>query len=110
MAQLAITWQPQGTSGVCGLCTREVACGDGPGLCLAESGNPVCRACGKARTPALVALLDLAGIADHVGRIGRHTLVPPMGALLELAGAAENYTRSHARPLRGVRVGVSRAG
>jgi hypothetical protein len=52
----------------------------------------VCRPCGKKHAPSLVALLDLAHVAERVGRIGRHTLVPPMGALLDLARAAESYT------------------
>jgi hypothetical protein len=38
--------------------------------------------------------LDLAQVAERVGRIGRHTLVPPLGALLDLARAAEDYTHS----------------
>ena len=44
----------------------------------------------------LVALLDLAHVADKVGRIGRHLLTPSMESLLDLARAAENY--SHASP------------
>ncbi len=35
--------------------------------------------------------MDLAYIAERVGRIGQHTLVPPMTALLDLARAAEEY-------------------
>ena len=40
--------------------------------------------------------MGLADAAERVGRIGRHTVVPPMTALLELARAAENY--AHAAP------------
>jgi hypothetical protein len=54
----------------------------------------VCRNCGKKHAPTLVALLDLASTASRVGRIGHHTLVPPMTALLDLARAAEDYTRA----------------
>jgi hypothetical protein len=36
--------------------------------------------------------LELARIAERVGRIGQHTLVPPITALLDLARAAEEYT------------------
>jgi hypothetical protein len=61
-------------------------------LCLAESQDCVCRRCGKQHAPSLTALLDLAGAAERVGRIGRHTVFPPLGALLDLARAAENYT------------------
>jgi hypothetical protein len=57
----------------------------------------VCRDCGKSHAPALAALLDLAHVADRVGRIGRHMLVPPLDALLDLARAAENYNDSRQR-------------
>jgi hypothetical protein len=56
----------------------------------------VCSECGKKHAPTLAALVDLAGVAERVGRIGRHTLVPPLGALLELARAAENYSTNSA--------------
>jgi hypothetical protein len=46
----------------------------------------------------LSSLLDLAGTARRVGRIGRHTLCPPLTALLDLARAAEDYL--HTAPLR----------
>jgi hypothetical protein len=49
-----------------------------------------------------VALIDLAFTAQRVGRIGHHTLVPPMTALLDLARAAEDYTRCTPRPCRAV--------
>ncbi len=51
----------------------------------------MCRECGKKEAPHLEALLLLAQVAERVGRIKRHTLVPPLEALLELAGAAEEY-------------------
>jgi len=54
----------------------------------------VCRSCGKKHAPSLAALLDLERVAQRVGRIRRHTLVPPFEALLDLARAAEVYTAS----------------
>ena len=61
----------------------------------------VCDDCGRKHAPSLSALVDLAKVAERVGRIGRHTLVPPMTALLDLARAAENYstnsTKNHRR-------------
>jgi hypothetical protein len=59
---------------------------------------PACRECGKKHAPVLAALLDLAGTAKRVGRIGRHTLFPPLTALLDLARAAEDYL--HTSPQR----------
>ena len=39
-------------------------------------------------------------IRDRVGRIGRHTVCPPLTALLDLARAAENYTSAKPRCVR----------
>ena len=50
--------------------------------------------------PSLAALIHLADAAERVGRIGRHTVFPPMTALLELARAAENYAHTAPAPLR----------
>jgi hypothetical protein len=44
--------------------------------------------------------VDLARVAERVGRINRHTLVPSLGALLDLARAAENYSHSALVPFR----------
>ena len=80
------------------------ACGEftlskkGPRLFAGHAEEPLCRDCGKRQAPHLVALLDLAGVADKVGRLCRHLLTPPMESLLDLARAAENYT--HSSPTR----------
>jgi hypothetical protein len=71
----------------------------GPRLFLAD-GPVVCRQCGRKHAPSLAALLDLAQVAERVGRIGRYTLVPPLGALLDLARAAEDYTHAAPRQVR----------
>jgi hypothetical protein len=78
----------------CVLCGEEMT-GTGPQLAQAVTEEPVCRDCGKKHAPELVALLDLAKVADRVGQMCRHVMVPPMEALLGLARAAEDY--SHAK-------------
>ena len=60
-------------------------------LCVAADGDPVCLDCGRQHAPALAALLHLAGEAERIARIGRHTVFPPLTALLDLARAADNY-------------------
>jgi hypothetical protein len=66
----------------------------GPGLVPVDGEDPVCRACAQRLAPDLVALLDLAHVAERVGRRGRHMLTPSMESLLDLARAAENYSQS----------------
>ena len=62
----------------------------------AKRVSPVCQgAC-----TALLALLELAQVAEQVGRIGRHTLVPPLNALLDLNRAAEQYLEARLRPCK----------
>jgi hypothetical protein len=92
MTDLVIQFNPSCSTDSCSLCGGHTAGGAGPQLFQADSGDAVCRSCGKKHAPWLVALLDLAGTAQRVGRIGRHTLVPPLTALLDLARAAEDYT------------------
>src|SRR5262249_20178578 len=75
----------------CGMCGDSVLGGPGPQLVCEGSEEPVCRACGQEHAPDLVALADLAHVAQRVGRVCRHVLVPPMEALLGLARAAEDY-------------------
>jgi hypothetical protein len=48
--------------------------------------------------------LGLGQVAERVGRMKRHTLVPPLAALLQLAGAAENYA-SHTAALKSASLG-----
>jgi hypothetical protein len=92
MTDLVIQCQQGVSHDVCVFCGRSADSSGGPQLLLAESGDVVCRDCGKKRAPSLVALLDLAGVAQRVGRIGRYSVSPPMTSLLDLARAAENYT------------------
>jgi hypothetical protein len=100
MTDLTIQLPSHSVSHPCGLCGRRTAPASGPRLCLTESQDFVCLECGKQHAPALAALLDLASVAQRVGRINRHTLVPSFNELLDLARAAENYSHSAVPPLR----------
>ncbi len=103
MAQLTIRLDSAHTTTRCSLCGGPVA-GSGPHLSVADEGTKVCRECGKRHAPSLVALLDLARVAERVGRIGRHTVVPPMATILDLVKAAEDYL--HLTPGQGPRAGA----
>jgi hypothetical protein len=98
MVQLVIQIHAQGKHEACALCGRRSFLAEGPQLYVADCPALVCRDCGKKHAPALTSLLDLAGTAKRVGRIGRHTLFPPLTALLDLARAAEDYL--HTSPQR----------
>ncbi len=47
--------------------------------------------------PSLAALVNLADAATRIGRIGRHSVFPPLTALLDLASAAEKYAHTSGR-------------
>jgi hypothetical protein len=98
MANLVIQLHGNATHDPCALCGRHTLSGGRPQLVLADTLDVVCRDCGRKHDPSLSSLVDLACAAERVGRIGRHTVIPPMTALLDLAHAAEAY--SHARPAR----------
>ena len=100
MAHLTIKLDHVAADEICGLCGRPTDSAEGLRLFLEDGPAAVCHACGKQHAPSLVALLDLAQVAERVGRIGRHTLVPPLGALLDLARAAEAYTSAAPARLR----------
>ena len=92
MAPLMIKLGYRVANDPCALCGKRLSATAGPHLCVDEgSEEPVCRECGKLHAPPLVALLDLARVAERVGRVSRHTLVPPLHTLLDMARAAEDY-------------------
>jgi hypothetical protein len=91
MAQLTIRLDAPHITARCGLCGGSTGHTHGPQLSVADNHSTVCRSCGKSHAPSLVALLDLARVAERVGKIGRHTVVPPMAAILDLVKAAEDY-------------------
>ena len=100
MADLTIRLNQGACSDTCGLCGHQTDQAAGPRLCLAKGRDTVCRDCARQHAPALVALLDLARVAERVGRLGRHVLTPSMEAMLRLVRAAEDYTHTTAAPAR----------
>jgi hypothetical protein len=101
MTQLLVRYSPADAHDACPLCGQETALAAGPQLVVADSGRPVCGACGRRHDPPLAALVQLADEARRVGRIGRHTVVPPYTALLELAQAADNFAAASTGPGQG---------
>ncbi len=78
--------------GLCALCGRPVSRPDGPQLCLAGSLAAVCRPCGLTQDPVLCGLLDLARVAELLGRVSLHNpFHVPMEMLLDITRASENY-------------------
>jgi hypothetical protein len=91
MIQLLMRYSPNVVSEPCALCGQTTTIPAGTQLVLADTQQPVCDSCGKRHDPALAALVALADEAERVGKIGRHTVVPPYTALLNLAQAADNF-------------------
>jgi hypothetical protein len=96
MAPLTIKLGQEIVETTCGLCGTRTPPTPGPCLARADGPSVVCRECGKKHAPGLVALLDLARVAERAGRVGRHTVVPPMTVMMDLVQAAEAYTYSTA--------------
>lgn len=102
MVHLTIKLAEHAVNTGCALCAKRVAGPAGPQLFVEDSEEAVCRECGKLHAPALATLLDLGRVAERVGKVSRHTLVPPIGSLLDLARAAENYLYAEPRPRKKV--------
>lgn len=96
MHRLTVTAETTDFIDTCTLCGKRSLKKSGLALCLESGSAPVCRDCGKRHAPNLVALMDLAGTAERVGHIGRHTLVPPIEVLLDLVRVAEDYLSTSA--------------
>jgi hypothetical protein len=101
MAQLILRCQATATNDPCGLCGQPTAAPAGTRLVLVGGLEPVCPDCGRKHAPSLAALVNLADAAERVGRMGRHSVFPPLTALLDLATAAEKYTVAAAQPCPG---------
>ncbi len=97
MTQLILQSKASATREPCGICGRPTDAPAGTQLVVAETGALVCPECGQAHAPSLAALVALADTAGRVGKIGRHSVFPPLSALLDLASAAEKYS-SAAQP------------
>ncbi len=98
MIECALVIASSDYSAACGSCGVATLWSRGPRLVMAVSSEPICRECGRLHAPHLIALLDLAQMADKVGRHSRHLLTPPMKSLLELARAAETFAVSSLPP------------
>ena|SRR5271165_1879408 len=96
MQRFTILYTHEAHQSACPACGTINVTKKGPRLFPVDRDEPICRDCSKRLAPNLVALLDLAHVADRVGQRGRHMLTPSMESLLDLARAAEDYT--HAAP------------
>ena len=94
MQRFTIQYTDESCESCCPACGTLNTAKKGPRLIPMDCQKPICRDCGKRLAPNLIALLDLAHVADKVARQGRHMLPPSMESLLDLARAAENYSHS----------------
>jgi hypothetical protein len=95
MIQLIMQINSNPTAGHCALCHQPIQGTAGtPQLANADTSALVCTECGRKYAPTLAALLKLGQVAERVGRMGRHTLFPPLPALLDLARVAEEYVHT----------------
>ena len=63
--QLAIKHNDRVLEGACRFCGTKTQANAGPELFVEGTWDPVCQLCGRAREPALVALLVLAGAVNQ---------------------------------------------
>ncbi len=91
MVKFALWMGEELAEGECAGCRRPSRWKKGPQVGQGLYHDPICRECAKVEAPELLALLDLALLADKVGRNNRHLLTPPMEAMLELTRAAETF-------------------
>lgn len=103
MQRFTIQYSSESTESCCPACGAFNVARKGPRLVPHDSDEPICRACAKHLAPNLVALLDLAHVADNVSRRARHMLTPSMESLLDLARAAENYAHTAPKMVVGAR-------
>jgi ribosome-binding protein aMBF1 (putative translation factor) len=95
MRQFIVRYGECAREEACALCGKAVVQRPGPQVSLVAGQAAVCRDCVKAHSPALSALLELAEVAERVGRASTHA--PhwvPLEMLLALARASENYCTS----------------
>ena len=94
MMQVVLEYKSEATNEPCGLCGQVASAPAGMQFLLAGSSVPVCQECARTHAPSLAALVHLADAATRIGRIGRHSVFPPLTALLDLANAAEKYAQT----------------
>jgi hypothetical protein len=91
MSRLMLQYCSECIEGACALCNGPAVLEPGLQLYHPELTGPVCTQCARQAAPELTALQNLARTAEHVGRINKHTITPPLTVLLELARAAEQF-------------------
>lgn len=92
MVKLVVQWAESARDEVCALCAAASVGEPGLRLCLADGLAAVCSACGRRHAPALGALLELAQVAEQVGRVSAHSrLWVPLEMQLELTRASEMF-------------------
>ena len=96
MIPLLLQCQAETINEPCGICGRPITTAAGMQLVRADNAVPVCAECGRKHAPSLAALVNLAGAAQRIGRVGRHSVFPPLTALLDLANAAEKFVQTTA--------------
>lgn len=92
MGQFIVRYGERAREGTCALCDKKVLQRPGPQFSLVQDQAAVCRECARTNAPVLCALLDLAEVAESVGRVSVHAPDRvPLEMLLALARASENY-------------------
>src|SRR5690242_13506428 len=88
----------------CALCSRAFHALSGVRLANANDLRPVCRECGHRHAGDLAALVDLAMLADRVGRVHHYNSARvPLVMLLDLARASERLFAASDSPPMGHR-------
>ena len=100
MIPLVVCSRPAPADASCSLCEEPVSYPSGIQIVESETERPVCPTCARHHAPELSALICLVEEAVRVGRIGRHTVVPPYTALLDLARAADDFSAALPEGLR----------
>jgi len=100
MSRFGIRLSAYTTEIPCSLCGKPAAHAAGLQICLAGNSAAVCQDCSRVRAPRLAKLVQLAQVAERVGKISRYNVAPPLAALLDLAGAAEAYASAAREPSR----------
>ena len=90
--QVVLEYKTEATNEPCGLCGQAAFGAAGMQFILAGNCRPGLpglwpQACSRRWPP----WFNLADAATRIGRIGRHSVFPPLTALLDLANAAEKY-------------------
>ncbi len=100
MPRLFLSSKPVKRDECCGLCEQRLLPTNVHQIVLGDTYEGVCSDCVKRWDPSLAALVELSVAAERIGKIGRHSVFPPMSALPDLSRAAENYSATISEPIR----------